>query len=119
LKEVPLYEIFYNFLLFYFCLQSIYSPQYPVIKYPQFTFSINGRDQVLHPYKATGKIIMGPLLQQHGTSLGSGWRDGLQLYRVAANTLNRQLQTVDKGWSSSLEVGHGENTPSPRPRNLP
>jgi hypothetical protein len=37
--------------------------------------------------------------------------DGLQLWRVAANTLNKQpqLQTADKERASSLEVGCGSN----------
>jgi hypothetical protein len=37
----------------------------------------------------------------------------LQIWRVAANTLNKQSRTADKGWSSSLGVGHGANKPSP------
>jgi hypothetical protein len=35
--------------------------------------------------------------------------DYLQLYRVAANTLNKRLQTANKGWPSSLGAGHGAN----------
>jgi hypothetical protein len=35
--------------------------------------------------------------------------DGLQIWRVAANILNKQSQTVDKGWSSNLGVGRGAN----------
>jgi len=31
--------------------------------------------------------------------------DGLQLRRVANNTLNKQRRTADREWSSSLEVG--------------
>jgi hypothetical protein len=31
-----------------------------------------------------------------------GWRDGLRLWRAAENTLNKQPQTNDKGWSSSF-----------------
>jgi hypothetical protein len=30
---------------------------------------------------------------------------GLQIWRVAANTLNKQSRTADSGWSSSLGVG--------------
>jgi hypothetical protein len=40
-------------------------------------------------------------------------RDGLQCWRLAANILNKQLQTNDKGQSSSLGVGRGTNNPSP------
>jgi hypothetical protein len=32
---------------------------------------------------------------------------GLQIWRVAANILNTQSRTADKGWSSSLGVGRG------------
>jgi hypothetical protein len=39
--------------------------------------------------------------------------DALQVWRVAANILNKQLQAVDKGWSSSLGVGRGANNSSP------
>jgi hypothetical protein len=33
--------------------------------------------------------------------------DGLQIWRVAANILNKQSQKADKGWSSSLGVKRG------------
>ena len=39
--------------------------------------------------------------------------DGLQIWRVAANILNKQSWTADKGWSSSLGVGRRANNPSP------
>jgi hypothetical protein len=39
--------------------------------------------------------------------------DGLQIWRVAANILNKQSRTADSGWSSSLGVGRGANNPSP------
>jgi len=32
--------------------------------------------------------------------------------RVAANKLNKQSRTADKGWFSSLGVGRGANNPS-------
>jgi hypothetical protein len=38
---------------------------------------------------------------------------GLQLWRVAANILNKQSRTADKGWSSSLGVGRGAKNSSP------
>jgi hypothetical protein len=34
-------------------------------------------------------------------------REGLQIWRVAANILNKQSQTADKGWSSSFGLGVG------------
>jgi hypothetical protein len=40
-------------------------------------------------------------------------RDGLRQWRAAANILNKQPRTNDKGWSSSLGVGRGANNPSP------
>jgi hypothetical protein len=39
-------------------------------------------------------------------------KDGHQQLRVAANILNNQLRTDDKGWSFSLGVGRGANNPS-------
>jgi len=35
------------------------------------------------------------------------------IWRVAANTLNKQSRTADKVWSSSLGVGRGANIFSP------
>jgi hypothetical protein len=37
--------------------------------------------------------------------------------RVAANVLNKQSRTADKGWSSSLGVGQGANNASPQKVN--
>jgi hypothetical protein len=37
--------------------------------------------------------------------------DGLQIWRVDANILNKQPRAADKGWSSSLAVGRGLTTP--------
>jgi hypothetical protein len=39
--------------------------------------------------------------------------EGLQIWGVAVNILNKQSRTVDKGWSSSLVIGRGGNKPSP------
>jgi hypothetical protein len=38
--------------------------------------------------------------------------DGIQLWRVTVNTLNKKPPTADKGWYSSLVVGCGTNNPS-------
>jgi hypothetical protein len=38
--------------------------------------------------------------------------DALQLWRAAANILNKQSETADKGWSYSLGVGRGANNSS-------
>jgi hypothetical protein len=38
--------------------------------------------------------------------------DGLQIWRVAANIFNKQWRTAEKGWSSSLGVGHGASNSS-------
>jgi hypothetical protein len=35
--------------------------------------------------------------------------DTLQVWRVAANILNKQSRTADKGWSSNFGVGRGFN----------
>jgi hypothetical protein len=39
--------------------------------------------------------------------------DGLQIWRAAANILDKQPRTADKGWYSSLGVGRGVNNSSP------
>jgi outer membrane scaffolding protein for murein synthesis (MipA/OmpV family) len=36
--------------------------------------------------------------------------DGLQIWRAAANILNKQSQRADNGWSSSLGAGVGLTT---------
>jgi hypothetical protein len=56
---------------------------------------------------------LGSLSPRHGVSSGCEWRNGLQLWRVAANTLNKQSRTADKGWSSSLGFGPGAKNSSP------
>jgi hypothetical protein len=40
--------------------------------------------------------------------------DGFQIWKAAANILNKQSQTNDKGCSSSLDVGRGANKSSPK-----
>jgi len=35
--------------------------------------------------------------------------DGLQVWKVAKNTLNKRSQAADNGWSSSLRVGREAN----------
>jgi len=44
-----------------------------------------------------------------------GWRNGLQMWRVAAHIciLNKQSRTADNGWSSSWGVGRGANKSLP------
>jgi hypothetical protein len=54
-------------------------------------------------------VLSGSLSPRHGASSGCGWRNGIQLWRVAVNILNKQSRTADKGWSYSLGVGRGAN----------
>jgi hypothetical protein len=56
---------------------------------------------------------VGSLSTQHGASSGCGWRNGLQLWRVAENILYKQSRIDNKGWSSSLGVERRVNNPSP------
>jgi len=39
--------------------------------------------------------------------------DGLQIWKLAANILNKQSRTANKGWLSLLGVGQGANNSSP------
>jgi hypothetical protein len=41
--------------------------------------------------------------------------DGLQIWRVAANILNKQSRTADRGWPSSLGFGQGDKHPTVKP----
>jgi hypothetical protein len=50
-------------------------------------------------------IIIAPQVEDGG--------DGLQIWRIAVNILNKQSRTADKGWSSRLGVGSGANNSSP------
>jgi hypothetical protein len=40
----------------------------------------------------------------------AGGGDGLRLWSVAANILNKIARKAEKEWSSSLEVGRGDNS---------
>jgi hypothetical protein len=50
--------------------------------------------------------------------VADGGKEGLQIQRVAANTLNKQSRTADKGWSSSLGVRRRANNPHRKKSNL-
>jgi hypothetical protein len=56
-------------------------------------------------FKEKVSVISGSLSPRHGASSGCWWRKGLQIFIVAANILNKQSKTADKGWSSSLALG--------------
>lgn len=45
------------------------------------------------------------LSPQHGTSACCRQRNGFQIRRVAAIILNKQTQTAEMGWFSSMGVG--------------
>jgi len=57
-----------------------------------------------------GAVISGSLSRRHGASSGCGWKEWPPIWMIAANILNKQSRTVDKGWSSSLGVGRGANS---------
>jgi hypothetical protein len=63
-------------------------------------------------------MLGGSLSPQYGASSGCGWRNGLQLWRLAANIANKQSKTNDKKWSSSLGGGRGANDLIPYKINL-
>ena len=49
--------------------------------------------------------LSGSLSPLHSASSGFRWRNGLQIWRVTANILNKQSRTADRGWCSRLDVG--------------
>jgi hypothetical protein len=54
-------------------------------------------------------VISASLSSEHGPSWGYGWRNSLQISRVAANVQNKQSRTADEGWSYSLGIRSGAN----------
>jgi hypothetical protein len=52
-------------------------------------------------------VLGGSLSPRHRASSGCGWRNGLQLWRVAANMLNQHPQTNDKGCPPAWGFGVG------------
>jgi hypothetical protein len=52
---------------------------------------------------STYKVLGHPLAEDE---------EGLRIWKVAANLLNKQSETADKGWSSSLGVGRGLQLPA-------
>jgi hypothetical protein len=56
----------------------------------------------IYAYVYEGGLKNNSLSPRHGASSGCEWRNGLQMWRVAANILNKQVRRADKGWSSSL-----------------
>jgi len=59
-------------------------------------------------YIYTKPCYAGSLSPRQGADGG----DGLQIWRISANILNKQSQTADNGWSSSLGVSEGLTTPN-------
>jgi hypothetical protein len=57
-------------------------------------------------------MISGSLPPQHGATSGCGYRYSLQIWRAAANIMNKQSRTADNGWSSSLGLNDMLSTPN-------
>jgi hypothetical protein len=75
------------------------------INFVPFNFWEN--DYILPNKTAVVSCCVGPLSSRHGASLCCRWRDGLQLWRVAAVTLNKQPWTT-----ATRGVGFRANNPS-------
>jgi hypothetical protein len=78
-------------------------------KYVRNSGVTNGEEYLCKLFSVTLGWSLSP---QQGTSSDCGWRNSLQLWRVAANILNKQSRIHDKGWSSSLGVALGANNPA-------
>jgi hypothetical protein len=63
-------------------------------------------------FKYIFAVLRVSLVKTHGASSCCGWREDLQIRRVDACILNKQLRTAEKGRSSSLSVGLGFNNPT-------
>jgi len=63
-------------------------------------------------YKIMLVQIRGSLSPWHCMSSGMQMEERPPIWRVAANTLNKQSQTANKGWFSRLGVERGANNSS-------
>jgi hypothetical protein len=63
-------------------------------------------------------VISGSLSPRHGAFSGCGRSNGFQIWKVAANILNKHSRTADKGWSFSLELGEVLTTPLRQKLNM-
>jgi hypothetical protein len=77
-----------------------------VVSFPSVFLPITFTQSSSAPFVLHNHVRWDPLSQQHGASLGCGWR-------LAVSILNKQLQTDGKGWSSSFGIGRGANNTSP------
>jgi hypothetical protein len=68
-------------------------------------FSMNISDKVHVKWVPCHHGMVRPQVEDRG--------DCLQIWRAAANILNKQLWRADSGWPSSLGVGQGANNPPP------
>jgi hypothetical protein len=57
--------------------------------------------------------VLGSLSPQHGVFSGFRWRNGLQVWRLLANMLNKLLWRADKGWPPSLGFWRSAKNSSP------
>jgi hypothetical protein len=79
------------------------------------TFLAPAEEILIYLLKIHCRTMLGGVSCHHGMArpqVADGG-NGLQIWRVAANILNKQSRTVDKGWSSSLGVGLWANNSSP------
>jgi len=77
------------------------------------------RDMIENVYRSSWKSKVICTLHVYWVPVTTAWRvlrlrieERPPVRRVAANILNKQSWTADKGWSSSLGFGRGANNPS-------
>ena len=78
------------------------------VRLPAISFPRSRCDYVFLEYficKIAKLMISGCLSPRHGAPSGCGWRNGLQIWRVAETRLNKQSRRANNGWSSSLGLG--------------
>jgi hypothetical protein len=64
------------------------------------------RSQISEPcYNVKGSVTCVPYRHDMARPQVADGGDGLQIWRVATNILNKQSWTADMGWSSSLGAG--------------
>ena len=79
-----------------------------------FSFGLTGN--IIYSMLNVAPVISGSPSARHGASSGCGWRNGIQIWRVAANIFNKQSRIVDGG--SPPGWGLGELLRTPRRKNV-
>jgi len=102
----PVHALTFHLLKFHINIILAYTPGFSVCSLSlRFPRQNPVSDSPLPPY-----VLHAPPICQHGMASARLWmEERLPMGRVAANILNMQSRTTDKGWSYNLGVGRDAN----------